>query len=60
MSVRVERVVGNREVPRLAIRRQRAHVRGALSEVCPEEEGGSQGKHSFPRATKPKAEEAAA
>jgi len=51
--------MGNREVPRIEILRLRAHPRGALVEACPEEEGGSRGKHGFPRATEPEAEEAA-
>jgi hypothetical protein len=51
--------MGNREVPRIEILRLRAHLRGVLAEACPEEEGGSRGKHGFPRATEPKAEEAA-
>jgi hypothetical protein len=50
--------MGNREVPRIEILRLRAHSRGALAEASPEE-GGSRGKHGFPRATEPKAEEAA-
>jgi len=56
----VEGVMGNREVPRIEILRLRAHPRGALAEACPEEEeGGSRGKHGFPRATEPEAEGAA-
>ncbi len=54
-----EGVMGNREVPRIGILRLRAHSRGALAEACPTEEGGSRGKHGFPRATEPEAEEAA-
>jgi hypothetical protein len=42
--------MGNREVPRILILRLRAHLRDALAEACPEEEG----------AAEPKAEEAAA
>ncbi len=52
--------MGNREVPRIAFLRLRAHLWGALTEACPEEEGGPRGKHGFPRATEPEAEEAAA
>jgi len=55
-----EGVMGNREVPRIAFLRLRAHLWGALTEACPEEEGGPRGKHGFPRATEPEAEEAAA
>ncbi len=51
--------MGNREVPRIAIFSLRAHLRGARAEACLEEEGGSRGKHGFPRATEPKAKEAA-
>jgi hypothetical protein len=51
--------MGNREVPRIGILRLRAHLRSALAEACSEEEGGSRGKHGFPRATEPEAEEAA-
>ena len=57
MSGGVEGVMGNREVPRIEILGLRAHLRGALAEACPEEEGGSWGKHGFPHATEPKAEE---
>ena len=60
MSGRVEGVMGNREVPRIEILGLRAHLRGALTEACSEEEGGSRGKHGFPRATEPEAEEKAA
>jgi hypothetical protein len=51
--------MGNREVPRLALLRPRADLRGAGTEACLGE-GGSRGKPGFPRATQPKAEEAAA
>jgi hypothetical protein len=51
--------MGNREVPRIAILRLRAHLRGALAEAYTGEEGGTRGKHGFPRATKPEAEETA-
>jgi hypothetical protein len=52
--------MGNREVPRIEIRSLRAHLRGALVEAYPEEEGGSWGKHGFPHATEPEAKEVAA
>ena len=55
----VEGVMGNREVPRSAILSQRGDLGGALAEACSGEEGGSRGKHGFPRAAEPKAEEAA-
>jgi hypothetical protein len=51
--------MGNREVPRMAILSVCADLRGARAVACPGEEGGSRGKHGFPRATEPKAEEAA-
>ena len=51
-SWRVEGEGGNREVsPHWFLR--------ACAEARLEEEGGSWGKHGFPRATEPKAEEAA-
>ena len=59
MSGCVEGVMGNREVPRIEILRPRADLRGAWVEASAEEEGGTRGKHGFPRATKPEAEEAA-
>jgi hypothetical protein len=53
MSGRVEGVWGNREVsPR--------EILGARAEACFREEGGPRGKHGFPRATEPEAEEATA
>jgi hypothetical protein len=55
-----EGVMGNREVPRIEILRLCVHLRDALAEVCLEEKGGSRGKHGFPRATQPKAEEVVA
>ena len=49
--------MGNREVPRIEILGRRADY-GAHAEARPEEEeGGSRGKHGFPRATEPKARE---
>ena len=51
MKGRVEGAGGNREVPP-------KQVRGG-AEANLEEEGGSRGKPGFPRATEPKAEEAA-
>ena len=58
MSGCVEGVMGNREVPRIEILRLRAQLRGARAEASTEEEGGSWGKHGFPHATEPEAEEA--
>jgi hypothetical protein len=52
--------MGNREVPRIEILRLRAHLRGALAEASTGEEGGAWGKHGFPHATEPKAEEVVA
>jgi hypothetical protein len=49
--------MGNRELPRIEILRPRAHLRGARPGASLEEEGGSRGKHGFPRATEPEAEE---
>ncbi len=51
--------MGNREVPRIEILSRRADY-GAPTEARPEEEGGSRGKHGFPRATEPKAREQSA
>jgi hypothetical protein len=52
--------MGNREVPRIWILSPRADLGGARAEVCTEKEGGSWGKHGFPRATEPEAKEEAA
>jgi hypothetical protein len=51
MRCRVEGVGGNREVPPVEL------LGGA--EACPEEEGGSWGKHGLTHATEPEAREAA-
>jgi hypothetical protein len=51
MKGSVEGEGGNREVPP-------TEIRGG-AEATFEEEGGSWGKHGFPRATEPEAEEAA-
>jgi hypothetical protein len=59
VSGRGEGVIGNREVPRIAILRLRADLRGALAEASSGEEGLARGKHGFPRASEPKAKEAA-
>ena len=53
----VKGVMGNREVPRIGLLRARADVGGAGSEASTEKEGGSRGKHGFPRATEPQAKE---
>ncbi len=57
MSGRVEGVMGNREVPRIAILGARADLRGACSVATREEEGGPWGKHGFLHATEPEARE---
>jgi hypothetical protein len=54
----VEGVMGNREVPRIAILGPRADLRGAGAEASPGEEGSPRGTHGFPRATEPQAKEA--
>jgi hypothetical protein len=59
MKCRGERVMGNREVPRIEILNARADLLGARVEARPGKEGGSRGKPGFPRATEPEAEEAA-
>jgi hypothetical protein len=53
----VEGVMGNREVPRIAILGLRADLNGARAVASTGEEGGSWGKHGFPHATEPKAKE---
>jgi len=57
VSGRVEGVMGNREVPRIEVLGGRADLRGASSGASLEEEGGSRGKHGFPRATELRAKE---
>jgi hypothetical protein len=52
--------MGNREVPRIVIPGVCADLRGARDEASPGEEGGSWGRHGFPHATEPTAEEATA
>jgi hypothetical protein len=49
------RVSGNREVSRFSILRMRGDMSAARAEAIPEKEGGSRGKHGFPRASEPKA-----
>jgi len=58
-SRRVEGEGRNREVPPESIRRVPGDMRGRRAAVYSEEEGGSWGKHGFPHATEPEAEEAA-
>ena len=58
-SGRVEGEGGNREVPPRLIRRVPADMRGRRAAAYSEEEGGSWGKHGFPHAAEPEAEEAA-
>jgi hypothetical protein len=52
--------MGNREVPRIEILVGRADSSGAPNEARAGEEGGSRGKHGFPRGTEPKAKEQSA
>jgi hypothetical protein len=59
MSGRVEGVIGNRKVPRIALLAARLDLRGGWSQASSGEEGGSWGKHGFPHATEPQAREAA-
>jgi hypothetical protein len=54
-----EGVIGKREVPRILIS-ARGDLRGARAEAFLGEDGGSRGKHGFPRETEPEAEEAPA
>jgi hypothetical protein len=58
-SRRVEGEGGNREVPPRLIQRVPGDLRGRRAPVYLEKEGGAWGKHGFPHATEPKAEEAA-
>ncbi len=60
MSRHVEGAGGNREVSPVLISGTRGRFWAAGAGANPEEEGGSRGKHGFPRATEPKAEEVAA
>jgi hypothetical protein len=55
-----EGVMGNREGPHNEIPITCADDSGAGERARLREEGGSRGKHGFPRAMKPKAEEALA
>jgi hypothetical protein len=55
---RVEGEGGDREVSPLLLLRARRDMRAAGAQAYLEE-GGSWGKHGFPQATEPKAEEAA-
>jgi hypothetical protein len=60
MSDLVEGVGGNREVPPQVFRGGRTDLGGTPAAACPEEEGGSSGKHGFPHATEPEVREKAA
>jgi hypothetical protein len=53
----VEGEGGNREVSPLAVFDARGDLSGASVEANIPEEGGSRGKHGFPRASEPKARE---
>ncbi len=55
MSGLVEGDGGNREVPALDFLGTRRDLRAARAEAYLEEEGGSWGKHGFPRGSEPKA-----
>ena len=57
MSCLVEGDGGNREVSPLELFDVRGDLSGAGVEASTPEEGGSRGKHGFPRATEPKARE---
>jgi hypothetical protein len=61
VSGRVEGVMGNREVPRMVVLAACVGPGpgGAWGQASLGKEGGSRGKHGFPRATEPKAMEAA-
>jgi hypothetical protein len=58
VSGRVEGVMGNREVPRIVVPAACVGPGGARGQASLGKEGGSRGKHGFPRATEPKAMEA--
>jgi hypothetical protein len=60
MSGLVEGEGGNREVSPLVLFDARGDLSGAGVEANFPEEGGSRGKHGFPRATEPKAREESA
>jgi len=56
-SHEVEGAGGNREVSPLAILCARRDLGAAGAQASLEQEGGPRGKHGFPLATEPKAEE---
>jgi len=56
----VEGEGGNREVSPLDLFEARGDLSGACFEACSPEEGGSRGKHGFPRASEPEASEVTA
>jgi hypothetical protein len=56
----VEGEGGNREVSPLVLFDGRGDLSGATVEANNPEEGGTRGKHGFPRASEPKASEAVA
>jgi hypothetical protein len=60
MSGYVEGEGGNREVSPLYLFGARGDLSGAGVEAHSPEEGGSRGKHGFPRATSPEARSVAA
>ncbi|HYY62975.1 MAG TPA: hypothetical protein VE688_00055 [Gaiellaceae bacterium] len=57
MSRLVEGEGGNREVPPPLLVGERGGSIAAIADANLEEEGGSWGKHGFPHATEPEAEE---
>jgi hypothetical protein len=56
----VEGAGGNREVPPLRILGRRVDLGAASAEARFEREGGSRGKHGFPRGSEPEASDDAA
>jgi hypothetical protein len=60
VSGRVEGEGGNREVSPLLLSDARGDLSGAGVGAYAKKEGGSRGKHGFPRASEPKASEAVA
>ena len=60
MSGRVEGEGGNREVSPLVLFDGCGDLSGATVEANNPEEGGTRGKHGFPRASEPQASEAVA
>jgi hypothetical protein len=59
VSGEVEGEGGNRKVSPVSVSDARGDLSGAGVGARSDEEGGTRGKHGFPRATEPKAREAA-